>query len=248
MNWPPDLKYVTPYLHRQDVMSRIHVDGKKSEWTECSNSVFTAFRAYRSEPSIKLLPDLLRQIPIVLYSGEYDLICNHWATESMIDAMTWNNGTGFDLGNGTLAPTEPWNVEGESAGLIRTARNLTYILFYNASHMVPYNYARRSRVMLHKFMQLDLTSITEQTTKKNTEETNQTGFIALAVIITIIALTGLAWLFVRKWQQARIPTPFKIMRVLRSNNRDVDRWDLVLNPLLDDENEEFNAIGVTTSV
>ncbi|CAF4465588.1 unnamed protein product [Rotaria sp. Silwood2] len=35
---------------------------------------------------------------------EYDLICNHWATEKMMDAMAWNNRTGFDMGNGRLAP------------------------------------------------------------------------------------------------------------------------------------------------
>ncbi|CAF0791921.1 unnamed protein product [Rotaria sordida] len=68
MNWPSDIKYVTLYLHRQDVKSRIHVSSKKSGWTECADSVFQTFRAYHSIPSIKLLPDLLRQIPIVLYS------------------------------------------------------------------------------------------------------------------------------------------------------------------------------------
>ncbi|CAF4352067.1 unnamed protein product, partial [Rotaria sordida] len=39
----------------------------------------------------------------------------------MMDTMTWNNGTGFDLGNGTLAPLEPWIVDDEPVGLIRTA-------------------------------------------------------------------------------------------------------------------------------
>ncbi|CAF0723080.1 unnamed protein product [Adineta steineri] len=68
-------------------------------------------KAYNSKPSITLLPDLLKQIPIILYSGEYDLICNHWATEAMIDSMTWNNGTGFDFGNGTSSPKHPWIVD-----------------------------------------------------------------------------------------------------------------------------------------
>ena len=194
MNWPPDLVYVTPYLHRPDVMSRIHVDSKKASWTECSDLVFKTFRACHSKASIELLSSLLERIPIVLYSGDYDLICNHWATENMIDRMTWNNGT--------LAPMEPWIVENESVGLIRTARNLTYILFYNASHMVPYNQARRSRVMLHQFINLNYSFLIDSTTVKIVEVTGQItqhdskrfSFITLIIIIIILTVVCIVFL------------------------------------------------------
>ncbi len=245
INWPSDLIYVTPYLHREDVMSRIHVDSKKSEWTECSGSVHQTFRASHSKPSIELLPDLLQRIPIVLYSGDYDLICNHWATEKMIDAMTWNNGTGFDLGNGTLAPIEPWIVENEHAGLIRTARNLTYILFYNASHIVPYNQARRSRFMLHQFIKLSFNPLTKSTTVGNIVVTNQTThrvskralFIALIIIIIILICVGFIWFFMYKWRQSRILTPRSIIRVIRSRIRGVERQQLRLYSIIQDSNE-----------
>ncbi|CAF4227369.1 unnamed protein product, partial [Adineta steineri] len=121
-NWPLDSMYVTSYLDRQDVMSSIHINGKQVKWAECSDSVTDMFKAYNSTPSIALLPNLLKQIPIILYSGQYDLICNHRGSEAMIDGMTWNNGTGFDFGNGTSSPKDPWIVDGESAGLIRSAR------------------------------------------------------------------------------------------------------------------------------
>ncbi|CAF4648561.1 unnamed protein product [Rotaria sp. Silwood1] len=257
MNWPPDIKYVTLYLHRQDVMLRIHVNSNKSGWTECANSVWKAFRAYYSIPSIKLLPDLLRKIPIVLYSSEYDLICNHWATEKMIDTMTWNNGTGFDLGNGTLALPEPWIVDDEPAGLIRTARNLTYIFFYNASHMVPYNYARRSRAMLHQFMQLNSSVNADQITNMNAIENinlpksrayKRFGFTATASIIIIIALVGLVWFFVHKQKQIGIQTPYFRTRVLWSHNRDVELQQLVVYSLLDDGKENCNASSDITFV
>ena len=256
MNWPPNLKYVTSYLQRQDVMSCIHVDSKKTRWTECSESIFTTFRACHSTPSIKLLPDLLRQIPIVLYSGDYDLICNHWATEKMLDTMTWNNGTGFDLGNGTSTPKRLWTVEDELAGLIQSARNMTYILFYNASHMVPYNQARRSRAMLHKFMQLNLTSFHDQTTKKNTATTDQithhaakrAGFITLAAIISIIVVIGFIWLIVYKRQQIGIPTVFNNIRLLLLKKRDDGRRQLVVYSVLNDTNEDVYESDDETAV
>ena len=213
MNWPPEVEYLAHYLRRQDVMSRIHVDNRRTQWSNCSDSVFKAFRANQSTPSIKLLPDLLRQIPIMLYSGEYDLICNHWGTEKMLDAMMWNNGTGFDLGKETSAPSESWVVDNERVGLIRSARNLTYILFYNSSHRVPYNYARRSRAMLHQFMKLNLSLYANQTTAKDTiDKINQAryydyklaGSIRFAVVLSIISLTILICLVVHKKRQIRI--------------------------------------------
>ncbi|CAF0794525.1 unnamed protein product [Adineta steineri] len=245
-NLPPELKYVTSYLRRQDVMSSIHISDKKVKWTECSSSVDSTFTAYHSTPSITLLPNLLQQIPIILYSGQYDLICNHWATEAMIDGMTWNDGTGFDFGNGTLSPKEQWIAEGESAGFIRRARNLTYILFYNAGHNVPYYYPRRSRFMLHEFIQLDLTSFTDTTTRKNTKESTRSrryiAFIVLIVIIIILALTGLIWIFVHKWYPTRLLTPFSIIRVLRSRTRTVERQQWVAYSLLNDSDTDLEVV------
>ena len=227
-NWPPEGEYLAHYLQRQDVMSRIHLDNRRTQWSKCSDSVYKAFKECQSTPSIKLLPDLLRQIPVMLYSGEYDLICNHCGTEKMLDAMTWNNGTGFDLANGTSAPSESWLVDNERVGLIRGARNLTYILFYNSSHRVPYNYARRSRAMLHQFIKLNLSLYANQTTTKNTiDKTNQArhdgykraGFIWLDVLLSIITPTILIYLVVYKKRQTRIHAPFDRTYVLPLHNR-----------------------------
>ncbi|UJR11742.1 hypothetical protein I4U23_015923 [Adineta vaga] len=186
MKGPSELKYVSAYLNRPDVMSRIHINGKKSTWKDFDANVSIAFKALTSTPSIDLLPNLLRKIPVVLYNGEYDLICNHLATENMLDNMTWNNRTGFDLGNGTMAPIYSWMVEGESAGFIRYARNLTYILFYNAGHMVPYNQAYRSRAMLHQFIQLntDISNSTYQTVHYAPVIMNQSIYYSFRNIIS----------------------------------------------------------------
>ncbi|CAF4008727.1 unnamed protein product [Adineta steineri] len=250
--WPSDLMYVTSYLDRQDVMSSIHIDSKQVKWAKCSDSVTDMFKAYNSKPSITLLPDLLQQIPIILYSGQYDLICNHWATEAMIHGMTWNNGTGFDFGNRTLSPKHPWIVDGEPAGLIRSARNLTYILFYNAGHRVPYYYPHRSRFMLHQFIQLDLISFPDTTTRKNTKESTQSirliAFIVLPVTFVTIALTGLIWFFVHKWHSTKLPTPFSIFRLLRSKTHNVEQQQWIRYSLLNDSSTNLEVVDSETFV
>jgi len=109
---------------------------------------------------VQLLPNLLESgIPIVLFSGAEDLICNHVGTEELINNMVWSGGKGFEVSPNTWAPRHDWTFEGEAAGIYQQARNLTYILFYNSSHMVPFDYPRRTRDMLDRFMGVDIGSI-----------------------------------------------------------------------------------------
>lgn len=160
MNWPPDLESVTPYLRRAEVVSALHISpSRNTGWMECNGAVGSAFHAAKSPPSITFLPELLEQIPIVLFSGAEDLICNHMGTEALIGNMQWNGGKGFEVSPGNWAPRRTWTFEGENAGFWQTARNLTYVLFYNSSHMVPFDYARRTRDMLDRFMGVDVSSI-----------------------------------------------------------------------------------------
>lgn len=161
MNWPPDLKRLEPYLRRSDVTHALNInDDKKTGWVECSGPVGSNFRSKNSKPSVHLLPGLLEAgIPIVLFDGDKDLICNYEGTEEFIKNMKWSGGSGFELSPGVWAPRHDWTFEGEPAGFYQEARNLTYVLFYNSSHMVPFDYPRRSRDMLDRFLGVNIKSI-----------------------------------------------------------------------------------------
>lgn len=161
MNWPPDLVDVTPYLRREDVVQALHVNAdKRTGWTECTGAVSQAFRAAHSTPAVQLLPDILEGgVPILLFSGAEDMICNHFGTENFLSNLEWSGGTGMELTPGVLAPKRNWEFEGQEAGIYQTARNLTYVLFYDSSHMVPFDLPRRSRDMLDRFMAVDIASV-----------------------------------------------------------------------------------------
>ncbi|KAI9888573.1 MAG: Cell death protease [Vezdaea aestivalis] len=160
MNWPPDLEWVKPYLRKPEVTKALHINpDKRTGWVECNGQVGSAFSAHKAKPSIQLLPSILQTVPIVLFSGAKDLICNYIGTENFIKKMQWNGGTGFEISPGVSAPRRDWTFEGESAGIYQEARNLTYVLFYNSSHMVPFDYSRRSRDMLDRFLGVDIASI-----------------------------------------------------------------------------------------
>jgi carboxypeptidase D len=160
MNWPPDLAYVTPYLRKPEVVAALNVSPKKNTgWVECNTDIGLAFNVQKSQPAIDLLPDILKEVRVLLFSGAEDLICNHMGTEAFISKMEWNGGKGFETSPGNWAPRRDWVFEGEAAGFWQEARNLTYVLFYNSSHMVPFDHPRRTREMLDRFTGVNITSI-----------------------------------------------------------------------------------------
>ncbi|KAL4930042.1 serine-type carboxypeptidase kexA [Aspergillus undulatus] len=159
--WPPDLADMKPYLRTREVIQALNINPEKqSGWDECDGNVGSMFRPQKSEPSVNLLPGLLESgVEILLFSGDQDLICNHHGTEQLISNMRWAGGTGFETSPGVWAPRHDWTFEDEPAGYYQHARNLTYVLFYNASHMVPFDLPRRSRDMVDRFMNVDIASI-----------------------------------------------------------------------------------------
>ena len=181
MNWPPDLTQMTPYLRREDVLRALHVNKDKTQgWVECNGQVGASFTVAKSKPSKVLLPQLLTQVPIVLFSGDQDMICNHVGTENIINGMEWNGKVGMEVSPGVMAPKQNWVFDGEPAGQYQYARNLTYVKFYNSSHMVPFDYPRRTRDMLDRFMGVDIQSIGGQAIESSVdgEKTTQTSVSA----------------------------------------------------------------------
>ncbi|KAG8900039.1 Cell death protease [Tulasnella sp. 403] len=151
MNWPPDLAGVTDYLRRSDVVNALHATDKAEAWTECQGQVFSSFNAKKSASSVTLLPSILEKIPVMLFAGDQDYICNYMGIENIISGLDWNSGTG--LGD---SPVLPWKVNGTDAGTWVTSRNLTYVKVFGASHMVGFDVPVISQDMIYRFMGLDI--------------------------------------------------------------------------------------------
>jgi carboxypeptidase C (cathepsin A) len=50
-----------------------------------------------SDSSIIVLPKVLARIPVLLFAGDQDLICNYVGLEAMIQAMEWNGAKGLGV-------------------------------------------------------------------------------------------------------------------------------------------------------
>ncbi|KAG7660645.1 KEX1 [[Candida] subhashii] len=164
MNWPPDLKDVTPYLRDRDVVNALNLEHIET-WKECSGSVSNAFTAKNSFPAVHLLPRLTENIQVVLFNGDRDIICNTMGTLSFLKKLEWGGSKGFTDEETNIN----WIYDNEDVGYIKTERNMTFINVYNASHMVPFDVPNTSRALI------DL--ITRNYDEVISPETNQTSFV-----------------------------------------------------------------------
>ncbi|KAG8899253.1 Cell death protease, partial [Tulasnella sp. 408] len=95
MNWPPDLAGVTEYLRRKDVITALHATDKAEAWTECQSGVFSNLNCKNSPASVTLLPSLLDKVPIMLFAGDQDFICNYVGIEAIIADLEWKGSIGM---------------------------------------------------------------------------------------------------------------------------------------------------------
>lgn len=142
-NWPPDVHTVTPFLNLPEVQSHLNLV-YKNKWRECVGRVTLNFKARNSLPSIHLFNDILAEIPIMMFHGDKDIICNTMGAQNMIKKLEWNGARGFS----DAAPVMDWDFNGTVSGFIKLERNLTFVNIYNASHMVPFDLPELSRSLL----------------------------------------------------------------------------------------------------
>ncbi|KAG2740240.1 alpha/beta-hydrolase [Suillus brevipes Sb2] len=156
LQWPPELHNISSYLNRRDVVRALHAEDKPESWVECSGRVSDELHECLSPSSITLLPSVLEKIPVLLFAGDQDYICNYMGIENMIKSMTWNGKKG--LGK---VQTTSWTVDGTPAGTWVSSRNLTYAKLFNASHMAPYDVPDVAYDMILRFMGMDFSAIVD---------------------------------------------------------------------------------------
>ncbi|KAG2734495.1 hypothetical protein G9P44_002501 [Scheffersomyces stipitis] len=142
MNWPHELVFVMPFLREDEVKGDLNIKNNQV-WRECSGAVGSHLHARNSIPSVHLLPSILETVPIVLFNGNLDIICNYMGTESFIKKMTWGGSKGF-----SSQDTTDWIYDSKTAGYIKSERNLTFVNVFGASHMVPYDVPEISRALI----------------------------------------------------------------------------------------------------
>ncbi|CDO75095.1 hypothetical protein BN946_scf185010.g20 [Trametes cinnabarina] len=157
---PEPPKNAAPFLNDPRTRAALHAPTSKN-WTSSFNYPFgsvynKSIGNEHGDPSVEpvaFLTDLAtnataRNVSIVFYSGNDDAQVQHRGTEVVIQNFTFGGTQGF-----TRKPSTPWfDDDGNFAGIVHQERNITYLLFDGAGHLVPEWKPAQALVFLREFV------------------------------------------------------------------------------------------------
>ena len=144
------LSYVEDYLNQPEVQAAVGSD--VSHFTGCSNDVGLAFMLTgdNNRPFQQYVAELVnRNIPVLLYAGDKDYICNWLGNLAWAEELEWKNKDVF-----SRLPLAPWRSEktGEHMGQVKSYSSFTFLRVFDAGHMVPYNQPEASLEMVNRWI------------------------------------------------------------------------------------------------
>ncbi|KAM3426981.1 hypothetical protein NHJ13734_009172 [Beauveria thailandica] len=127
------LEYSSQFLNSNSTRKAI---GAERKWSLCDRSVRGAFRKTGDwmKPIYRVVPGLLAEIPVLIYAGDADYICNWLGNRAWAKALEWPGKAAFNQ-----APVQPLKLggSGKEYGNVTHSGNLNFMQIFGAGHMVP---------------------------------------------------------------------------------------------------------------
>ncbi|CAM6097356.1 unnamed protein product [Calypogeia fissa] len=140
-----DFSNLETFLNQESVKEALGVGDRK--FVSCSPLVYEAMIVDWMRNLEAGIPALLEDgVKLLVYAGEYDLICNWLGNSRWVTAMDWSGQIEY-----AKADWKTFEVEGEKAGLVTSYGPLSFLKVSNAGHMVPMDQPKNALEMIHRW-------------------------------------------------------------------------------------------------
>lgn len=85
------------------------------------------------KPVQRVIPGILAQIPVLIYAGDLDYICNWLGNRAWVNALDWPGKKAFNDAKVNELRTK----SGHNYGNVRAAQGFSFMQIYKAGHTVP---------------------------------------------------------------------------------------------------------------
>lgn len=146
-----DLQYIDDYLNLPEVKAKLGVEVDKFE--SCNFDINRNFLLAGDwmKPYHKAVIDLLEaDIPVLIYAGDKDFICNWLGNQAWADRLPWSGHEKFEA-----QPIRDWKAGKNHAGEVKNYKHFTFLRVFEAGHMVPYNQPENSLDMVNRWISGD---------------------------------------------------------------------------------------------
>lgn len=148
-----DFSNVEKLLNKESVRDSLGVGD--IDFVSCSPTVYQAMLVDWMRNLEAGIPTLLEDgIKLLVYAGEYDLICNSLGNSRWVHAMEWSGQKEF-----VGSPEVSFDVDGSEAGKFKSFGPLSFLKVHNAGHMVPMDQPKAALEMLKRWTQSSLSGV-----------------------------------------------------------------------------------------
>jgi cathepsin A (carboxypeptidase C) len=105
------------------------------------------------KPFHRLVPDLIKAMPVLIYAGDADFICNWLGNKAWTDALEWDGHEKYaaePMQNLTMASGK--SKDEKSIGQFKSHGNLTFMRIYHGGHMVPMDQPEASLEFFNRWL------------------------------------------------------------------------------------------------
>jgi cathepsin A (carboxypeptidase C) len=132
----PQLGWISTLLNKPTVMEALGVEVDSYDSCNFDINRNFLFQGDWMQPFHRLVPSLLEKIPVLIYAGDADFICNWLGNKAWVEALEWPGHKKFS----TMGMTDlriDGDKDGRKIGEVKSYGNFTYMRLYAGGHMVP---------------------------------------------------------------------------------------------------------------
>uniref|UniRef100_A0AC34FWQ8 Carboxypeptidase n=1 Tax=Panagrolaimus sp. ES5 TaxID=591445 RepID=A0AC34FWQ8_9BILA len=118
---------ISTYMNLPAVRKALHIPDKIYDWQICNNNIFNTYKNQYSDMTSFFKKVINAKIPILLYYGDTDSICNFKMGQKF----------SLQLGLPLIESGKAWMVNGQVAGFKTVYDGLTFTTIRGAGHMAP---------------------------------------------------------------------------------------------------------------
>lgn len=132
----PELGWISKWLNDKTVMDALGVEVDSYDSCNFDINRNFLFQGDWMKPFHRLVPGILEKIPVLIYAGDADFICNWLGNKAWAEALDWPGHKAFKK-----AKMEDLRIDGEDYGRkigeVKTHGNFTFMRIHAGGHMVP---------------------------------------------------------------------------------------------------------------
>ncbi|KAM4054788.1 serine carboxypeptidase [Hirsutella rhossiliensis] len=145
------LGWISSWLNKPEVREALGAEVESYDSCNFDINRNFLFAGDWMKPYFRLVPEILKKIPVLLYAGDADFICNWLGNKAWAEALEWPGHKDF-AGAKTNKLKMELDDKTKEYGEYKTARNFTFMRIFQAGHMTPMNQPEASLDFFNRWL------------------------------------------------------------------------------------------------